>query len=310
MRSTPTTAEQRSVEALIAAFKADNHSVSVVERKIQDRPDALLEIDNIRIACECVQIPPAYIFRQLHQHHQEKDRHSKDLICSSWPNEPHQWMAAAVRKKTLLIPHYLNRTGASEAWLLVHTPANDTKFFINSDDKWLPWALRHGTKMVDHQFAQIHLWTPNGGIEPISHKENEGNTYSELGISFSKGYPTLNVDQGSFPISTTASPNDPPNVFTLEHRTKSHKVVEPLDREYAKHKPARRDAIYRFTVTAWSDNADIQMNIEYPLEKEHISLTSTRAIGLKPSTKYFHHYIYEYHAPSQLSTWHVIQPHT
>lgn len=308
MRPVPTISEHRSVEALVAAFKADNHSVRVVDRIFQDRPDALLEIDNRRIACECVQIPPAYIFKQLHRHHREEAWGGNDLICTSFPNEPHQWIAEATRKKSPLINDYLHRTGASEVWLLVHTPPNDTKFFMHSEAQWLPWALRHGTKMALHHFSQIYLWTPEGGINPISYSRDEGKVHSELGIGFSNGYPTLNIDQGRFPITTTSSLNDTPNIYTFEHRTKSYKVVRPRDKEYAKHSPARRDGIYHFSVTVRSDSAQVQMDVEYPQEGETFTASPMKVEGLKPATEYFYHYIYEYHAPRHLQTSHVFQP--
>jgi len=310
MRPSPTRAELSSVAALIAAVEADGHSVRRVERTSQDKPDALLEIAGFRVACECIQIPPAYIYKQLHRRHLPEEWEGRDLLCISWPNEPHQWVAEAVARKTALVPDYLKRTGAFEAWLLIHTPTEVTQFFVNAEHEWLPWALRHGAKMQEHSFAQIHLWTPKSGIRPISYRKDEVNLVSELGIEFSSGYPTLNMDRGSIPFTTRSSLLQPPEVRTVIHRTKSYKTVRPRDPAYAKHEPARREAVYRFTLTTWSTRAEIRTLIEYPQEGEQVALDPTTIEGLQPASQYFHHYLYEYHAPRQLNTLHQLLPRT
>ena len=204
MRDRPTKVEELCAEALSEAFKKEGHSVSFPDREKKDKPDILIEIAGVRVACECTQIPPSYIYQFQHKHYTKEEWPDGELLSTTWPNEPHEWVADAISKKTPLVAGYLTRTGAKEAWLLLHSPPESNQFFIEYEKTWIPWALRHGAKMVDdHPFTQIYLWTPQSGIQLISVLKNEIDSHSELGIDFSKGYPTLCVNRTTLKIVTT-----------------------------------------------------------------------------------------------------------
>lgn len=308
MRDEPTEAEVLASRALAEAFKNEGHSVNFPERDKYDKPDILIEIAGIRIACECTQIPPSYIYQYQHKKVKQEDWNGSKILSSTWPNEPHQWFADAIEKKARLVPDYLVRTGAKEAWLLIHAPPQVTQSFLDHEQEWVLWALRHGAKMVEHPFSQIHLWTPKGGIHPVSILSNEKGTYSDLGIDFTEGYPTLCVNRASIKFTTTLKSSDEPIVFTSKHDTQTTKVVEPIDKEYAKHKPATRVATYCFETTVWHDRANIKCTVKFLDNGESIVLDPFIINELSPNKDYYFHYLHEFRAPKKLHTLHRVQP--
>ncbi|MBV6641326.1 MAG: hypothetical protein KI791_11430 [Cyclobacteriaceae bacterium] len=163
MRKEPTKAEKLSAEALSRAFIQDGHDVKFPQRTTQDKPDILIEIDNILIACECTQIPPSYIYQFHQKKHKKTDWNDKEILSITRPNEPHYWLADAINKKSEKVPGYLSRTNAKFAWLLVHSPVEKNQFFIKNRS-WIIEALKHGAHINKHLFEQIYLWTPQSGI--------------------------------------------------------------------------------------------------------------------------------------------------
>lgn len=307
MRDEPTESEELISRALAEAFENEGHSVSFPERDKNDKPDILIEIAGVRIACECTQIPPSYIYQFQHKKNKTTDWDGNSLLSSTWPNEPHQWVAEAIKKKIKLVPDYLSRTSSTEAWLVVHSPPQVTQSFIDECKEWILRALHHGAKMIDHPFGQIHLWTPKGGIHPISVLKNEQDTHSELGIDFSDGYPTLCVNRASIKFTTAEINATEPNIFNYSHTTRKSRIVVPIDQEYAKHKPAMRIANYYFEVVAWSDRAEINRAVEFPDIDERIALDPFKVDNLAPNKDYSMHYLHEFEAPKKLKTLHRVQ---
>lgn len=309
MRREPSPAEEASVAALVSAFLRDGRLAAIIPREISDKPDALLEVAGVRIACECIQVPPQYIYQHHCKHFPADAWSGKDILSIVWPNEPHHWVAEAIRKKSKLHAGYLQATGATESWLLIHSPLEPTQSFLDGSKEWIQWALRHGAKMVDHPFSQIFLWTPQGGIQPISVRRNEVGTHSELGINFASGYPTLCVNRFSIPFSTLARGESGSSEWELKFFESNKVVIEPQDPEYLRHAPAHRCVSYLVHVRVWVDRAELNTSVEFGEGESPVVLQPQRIEGLRPSTDYWYHALHEFQAPKQLSTYRAVQPY-
>lgn len=306
MRQQPTKAEQGAEKALAEAFKKEGHSVYLPERETKDKPDILIEIAGVRIACECTQIPPSYIYQYQHKRASGKDWQGQDLICESWPIEPHMWIADAIEKKARLVPDYLNRTSAKEPWLLIHSPPESNQSLVAYDKEWFLRALRHGALMNNHPFRQIYLWTPQGGIHKVYAQDQDSGLNSELGIGFGDGYPTLNVVKGSLSFTTPDSTHPGPYFRNANLSSKALKVVPPKDPTYAKHQGAGRDVSYKFRVYAWSDHAEIKIKIIFADSKKECIRQTKRLDNLSSNQTYWFHFLHEFCAPKRLETMHVV----
>lgn len=307
MRIEPTEAEKTCVEALLQAFRNQGHAAERIPRPVEDRPDALLRVGGVLVACECVQIPPEYIFKQLHKKHPPSAWKGRSVLSSLWPNEPHQWVADAVKKKSVLHQSYLESTGANESWLLVHTPVQPNQAFLDGSKEWIQWAVRHGAKMVNHPFHQIFLWTPQHEIYPVWNKERDESTHSELGIGLSEGYPTICTNRFFLKFKTLcaeeAGPKEKRFLFDDSHLTK----VRPMDAEYRRHKPATRRVIYEINARIWADRAEFSRVVVFVDTGERIDMGSVSEERLTPDKTHWHHVFHEFHAPKTLQTHHVIQ---
>ena len=309
MRREPSPAEEASVAALVSAFLRDGRLAAIIPREISDKPDALLEVAGVRIACECIQVPPQYIYQHHCKHFPADAWSGKDILSIVWPNEPHHWVAEAIRKKSKLHAGYLQATGATESWLLIHSPLEPTQSFLDGSKEWIQWALRHGAKMVDHPFSQIFLWTPQGGIQPISVRRNEVGTHSELGIEFASGYPTLCVNRFSVPFSTLAHVESGSREWQLKFCESNKLVIDPQDSEYQRHARAHRSVSYVVQVRVWVDRAELNTTVEFGGGEGPVVLHPQRIEGLGPSTDYWYHAVHEFRSPKQLSTYHAVQPY-
>lgn len=307
MRRKTTPGEDASIEALLAAFRDDRHIVQRIARPTEDRPDALLEIDGMRIACECVQVPPDYIYAGEHAVHSLSKWDGRDILSFLWPNEPHQWIADAIRKKNKRWQEYLSATGAQLCWLLVHAPLQPDQNFLDGTKQWIQSALRHGTKMVEHRFEQVFLWTPQSGIKNISIARNETLTHSELGIAFSQGYPTLCVNRIFVPFRTASNRSSEPIRTRFVAKSLNQIVTKPHDKEYARHPAATRQVEYNCEVIAWSTRATLTTTATFAAPNDTIILGPRHMRNLTPNTAYTHHALHEFQAPKLMNTWHAIQ---
>lgn len=308
MRAEPTDVEKISVAALKQAYVDQGHAVETVPREIEDKPDALLRVGGVQVACECIQIPPAYILQHLHKQHPAADWKGKSLLSSVWPNEPHQWVAEAIRKKAALHSSYLASTSAKESWLLVHTPVQANQALLDGSQEWTQWASRHGAKMAGHPFAQIFLWTPKEGIYPVWNRARDAATHSSLGVNFSLGYPTLCVNRFKLPITTLARGAAGPKEERFMLDDAQQLVTIPMDAEYRKHPPAIRVVVYEVGVRTWSGRAEVSTIAVFRDEGTRVDHGTAVLDGLQPETTYWHHALHEFRAPKLLYTEHVIQP--
>lgn len=308
MRKNPTPAEDASIAALVKAFQKNGHAIGRVPRAVEDKPDALLEVGGIRIACECIQIPPEYIYKFQHTLHQPSAWEGKEILSFIWPNEPHQWVAEAVVKKARLWPSYRASTGAQLPWLLLHSPFELQQFFLDGSKEWILWALRHGAKMVEHPFEQIFLWTPQSGIQTVFVASRDKETHSELGIEFSEGYPTLSVNRFTVPFSTSSLKSSTPDRGSIVMRTSKQVIVRPRDKAYCRLAPATRSVVYACEVIAWATRAEVVTTVHFEDECDPIPLGVQNMENLLPNTRYYVHNVHEFLSPKSLTTWHIIQP--
>lgn len=307
MRTEPTDAEKLSLAALKQAFIDQGHTAETVPREVEDKPDALLRVGGVLVACECIQIPPAYILQHLHKRRPAADWKGKAVLSELWPNEPHQWVAEAIRKKAALHDGYLASTSAKEVWLLVHTPVEENQALLDGSQDWTQWAVRHGAKMARHPYSQVFLWTPKEGIYPAWNRERDAETHSSLGMDFALGYPTLCINRYTVPISTLARGEQGPKEERLVFSDADQLVTTPKDAEYRKHPPATRLVVYEVCVLTWSDRAVVSTVAVFPDEGTRVDHGTKVIEGLRPDTTHWHHALHEFRAPKLLHTTHVIQ---
>jgi len=302
MRPHQTAGEASSVTALVEAFRQRGHQAEVVPRAVQDRPDALLKIEGHTVACECIQIPPSSILQHLHRRPKTSDWQGKAILSRVWPNEPHQWLAEAIRKKSALVPAYLTATGASEAWLLVHTAPEHAQFFLDTSREWIQFAVRHGADMEPHPFSQVHVWTPQHGIFPAWSRADHGSSRTSLEVSFANGYPTICLNQFSIPFRTLG----PGAMLVREVRgvLAGHQlvVVPPTDSHYQHHPPALREASYAFTMALYRSRAVLNFTCMFQGEPDLAPQPPMVMENLVPSTDYWFHVVHEFGAPKRLNT--------
>ena len=308
MRTEPTDAEKMSLAALKQAFINQGHAVEAVHREVEDKPDALLCVGSVLVACECIQIPPSYIFQHLHKQYPAAAWKGKSVLSLVWPNEPHQWVAEAIQKKAALHSTYLAATSANDSWLLVHTPVEANQALLDGSQEWTQWAVRHGAKMASHPFSQIFLWTPQQGIYFAWNRVRDAETHSSLGIGFSLGYPTLCINRFMVPIATLAQGEVGPREKRFALDDAELLVTAPMDAEYQKYPPATRVVVYEVCVRVWSDRAEVSTIVVFPHEGTLADLGTHVMKELQPETTYWHHVSHEYRAPKVLHTEHVVQP--
>jgi len=306
MRPTPTQAERLAIEALLDAYRADGHEVHLPPRDFHDKPDLLVEVSGFLVACECTQLPSSYIFQNMYKRGSPDRWRGKDVLSMVWPNEPHQWVVEAIKKKSKLVPSYLQSTAAKEAWLLLHSPVEMNQAFISSDLEWTKWALRHGCKMVRHPFSKVFLWTPQYGLQTVSTIEHEADTHSEFGIDFARGYPTICVNQFRAIFRTRSRDTGDSVTYTYRHFSSTLEIVEPVDPMYAANKPAVRGLAYETAITAWAERASVRSVAIFNDGSEDLAL-SMELSTLLPETEYTFHALHEVRAPRFLNTLHRVQ---
>lgn len=305
MRSEPKPVEIASINALLEAFRKEGHNAERIPRDVEDKPDGLLQFQNCRIACECIQIPPEYIFKYMHTRIPLQDFQGINLVSRTWPFEPHEWVARAILKKAQFVDEYIKRTDAQHAWLIVHAPIEHNQNFIDSKRDWIRQAVVHGTLMHKHPFEQVFLWTPQDGILSIYVRRHGENRISDFALGFSNGYPTITTHRLSFGYVTPPLGAKLPLQFRHAAKVIKHTYVDPLDATYLKYKPAYRPIEAVVTGEIWPTRCRFKVDIHYPLENKTEEGLMTGADNLVPDSQNYMHYLYESTAPRRLETLHV-----
>lgn len=129
--------------------------------EITDSPDALFLINGHPVAVECRYIAHPKLLQFLGRRNFVQDAAYEIVV----PREPHLWVRDAIVEKNSNIPRYLSTTGATEAWLLLHSslvhPMLDA---TGGDGTTIRELLEFGARLVEHDFAKI--WFAEIGPRP------------------------------------------------------------------------------------------------------------------------------------------------
>lgn len=122
--------------------------------EITDAPDAVFLIDDQAIAIECRYLSHPKLLRLLGPNDWPADRVYEVFL----PREPHLWVRDAILEKEPKIPFYKKRSGATQAWLLLHSSSRQR--ILRSDrsvDSQYFELLCLGAHIAPHSFDQIWI---------------------------------------------------------------------------------------------------------------------------------------------------------
>jgi hypothetical protein len=259
LRATPTAAEALLKDELLEHFKRNGQDAEIVGRVVNDNPDLLFRVDGELVACECVQIPPADVFRWAHTRWKETGHaHPTYCVLVVWPEESHSWVNQVIAAKSRKVGDYRLATGANRVALLIHAPLLDSKLFQPAEFPWQLEVLRYGASISHHPFDEIYHWDRTAGIRKIF---PTGDKTARPRFNFEGGYPTRSFAAfGGFPFTPTpagASPHE--HVFgPIEPKLI---IVPPIDPEFARHPPRLRKRKYLIRIVAGATNAQISNEI-------------------------------------------------
>lgn len=136
-------------KALLARGIAPIHALGVT-----DSPDALFAIDGAPVAVELRYASHPELLKLLAGPDWPPDTVYEVFL----PLEPHLWVRDAIRDKEKHVQKYKSRTGAKEAWLLLHSTGNQA---IIRDDRPIGSEVfelfRLGAYIEPHSFDQVWL---------------------------------------------------------------------------------------------------------------------------------------------------------
>lgn len=249
----PTVGESQIRLALTSHYS--DQDFSFVHRDIEDRPDFLCKLNGHLIAIEATQIPPSEILQYYYKI--GKDSLDPTIACGSeviWADEPHIWVAQAIKAKREKILPYKRSSGAMKVYLIVHTPSSETQNYIRIDNEWENQAIRYGASMVGHGFDKVLFWEPRTGLQQIYRK---GQKFKRFQFDLSNGYPArVSRQWSSGTITTTSSPDDPPVEYDFGEVQMQRIIIPPNDPEFRKHLPNRSQKGIRMKAVAYHDRIE------------------------------------------------------
>lgn len=228
-----------------------------VEREIEDKPDFLFSLSGRAVACEAVQVPPSEVFQYVKKHLQKCPDDRAIGTRVTWAEEPHSWIASAVKAKRSKIASYKRETGAQLCWLLVHAPVEDSQFFVRGRFAWERQMLRFGASSIASDFDRILFWEPRSGMQFI-HKRGE--KHLPVKFDLANGYPSRSFTVFSAPFSTTAK-GEPPREYYYDEIEVRDIFVPPMDKQFDGLEPAGRLWRYRLKVVAHDDRVEMYPEI-------------------------------------------------
>lgn len=306
MREEPTKAEVITSAALAHAFREAGHSVEIPDREATDRPDIFLKINGISVAVECTQIPPSYVFQHQHTAPSDESLEAGNVVSVLYPNEPHMWVDAAIRKKARHVPAYMDQVSASECWLLIHAPPEDKNYFVDAGKEWIQHALAHGATLSSHPFKQVYVWTAVHGLLLVYHRQPTQSLHSDLGFQLTKGYPTLASNRIRLDIRTV-DVGEAATSTSQKYDRIELSVVEPVDPLFKRHQPAQRSVEYRTSCVASCCAATVRVWIRLDSSTEEMEVDPIEVPNLEPRTSYHIHWLHHLVAPAQLETHYRVQ---
>ncbi len=248
-------AEITTESALFDHLESQGHQIDRVDREVEDAPDSVFRLNDITVACDCTQIPPARIFKWVHTQfeHESPDPNAAAVV---WPEEPHSWVANAIEDKRHKVRGYRGSADADEVWLLIHTPIRDTQIFVRGRVNWEAQMLRFGASSVDHDFDRVFFWEPQSGVQQICPLRQP---VERVEFDFSNGYPACSFCLvGGFEFTTTEE-GEQPRRYEYEIVEPDQIRVPPMDPEFKQHEPHVQIYKYKVELVAKAHSADISI---------------------------------------------------
>lgn len=153
--------EQAAISAVFEALTQEGRN-PIEDTSIEDNPDCVFEIGDIRIASDCTNINLEALMKWSNSTRRllpEKQYEIKFAL------EPHYWVRNSISGKESRIPTYRENGGASEVWLIIHAlevpelfDCTDTTIAIMRD------AVRHIQPEFDEvwfmhkDYSATRLW--------------------------------------------------------------------------------------------------------------------------------------------------------
>lgn len=228
-----------------------------IERRIEDRPDFLFSLSGRIVACEAVQVPPSEVFRYVKKHLDNCPNDRAIGTRVTWAEEPHSWVASAVKAKRSKIVSYKRETGAHQCWLLVHAPIEDSQILVRGDVAWERQMLRFGASSIASGFDRILFLEPKSGMQFI-HKRGE--RHRQIKLDLAKGYPSRSFTVFSAPFATTAK-GEPPREYDYDEVEVRDIFVPPMDKRFVGLEPAGRLWRYKLKVVAHDDRVEMYSKV-------------------------------------------------
>jgi hypothetical protein len=189
VRKEPTKAEQVALHLLSQTLTArGTRPMYAVD--ITDSPDALFFVEDKAIAIECRYIAHPKLLEFMGRRDLLPDVPYEVVV----PREPHLWVKHAILEKNKNIEKYMKKTGATEAWLLVHSSTMHPMLVGKPDDEVIKILLTLGTHLVEHGFTRIWFAEVGGHLQEaielygpnITRPKFDWDAYV---ASFAPGYP-------------------------------------------------------------------------------------------------------------------------
>ena len=149
MRPHRTPFEEAAVSKLLAALRNRNRN-ALIDPSISDVPDAVLIIDNERVAVECRTLTPEKVLRLHGLTLEEGQLHSVYI-----PLEPHAWIQRAVQDKNPRVQTYRERADSPTAALLLHSSQMFDRGLFETHRDFYVAALVHGLLQTTCKFDVV-----------------------------------------------------------------------------------------------------------------------------------------------------------
>jgi hypothetical protein len=159
MRKDQTKAEQIALRLLASTLTAKG-TRPMYSPDITDSPDALFVVENAVVAIECRYIAHPKLLEFLGRRDLKPNVPYEVVV----PREPHFWVRDAINDKNGNIDKYMKNTGATEAWLLLHSSTMHSMLSGGEGDEVFKEMLVLGTQMVEHRFKRIWFAEIGGHI--------------------------------------------------------------------------------------------------------------------------------------------------
>ena len=151
MRKVRKTSEQRAIVALKELLVSRGKMVSEDESFI-DNPDAVLEIDGVRVAVECTIMSPEKVM-EYHGIRREKGKLNQLFL----PQEPHMWLKKAIESKQDKIQQYIQSSLAEQVWLIAHNGSATGIEVGELESTWEVVGYAYGAYITENSFDRIYV---------------------------------------------------------------------------------------------------------------------------------------------------------